>query len=216
MVPCRTMRPQSDRPAGPSPIALLVLGIAGLVMLATGAPIPTVEAEAIGEVSIGPNEVVERELRIRIQPQAGSGADASSLYVAFIASSGLDTGYTEAATIGVTELPPDGATVASGGTLPLERCRAGCDLLYQVTVRAGPDVLPGSVARYRVDAELQYQSSPAAERWARPDPRRRGVGSRTADLGADRRRPRPDRAGSSSLRGRIPGLVTAVGGRPVH
>ena len=46
-----------------------------------------------------------------------------------------------------------------GLSLPLDDCPSGCDLDYVARFEAGPTVLPGSIARYRVDLVIEYPTS---------------------------------------------------------
>lgn len=147
----------AGRGPGPRRSGLVVLAIAGFAFLATSPSIPTLEQRAVGEVGLGPGLTVDHPLRVRLDAAAVDGATRSSLRVGFRSGSGLDEGYSSAVTATLTRLgEPPPASELGGVSLPLDDCPAGCDLDYVIHFEAGPTVLPGSVARYQVDLEIEY------------------------------------------------------------
>jgi hypothetical protein len=132
-----------------------VLAIAALALLATSPPPPNLASHVIGEVMLGGGETAEREFRIRLDPSAGQPT-RGSLTLAFQAANGLETAYTDDATLafvagvdaGGHPLPPD--------SIPVERCTAGCELTYRIRITAGRDVLPASVVRYEAGVRFDW------------------------------------------------------------
>jgi hypothetical protein len=152
------LRAPAGRGRGPNVRSLVVLAISALALIATSPGAPRLTGRAIGEVVIGGGEVIERELRVHVDP-AGGNAASGAISLDFQAGSGLQTGYTRDVTLSLV-----GASDASGSfqpsqTFPIERCRTGCDLVYRIRIAAGSGVLPGSIVRYVVEVELQYDYS---------------------------------------------------------
>lgn len=142
---------------GPNRTGLVALVLAAVAFLATGAPIPTLEASAVGEVELGPGRVVDHPVRVHLEPGAADGATRSSLRIGFRSGSGLDLGYSAVATATLTgQGAPAPASELGGISLPLDDCVPGCDLDYVAHFEAGPTVLPGSIARYQVDLLIEY------------------------------------------------------------
>ena len=144
--------------AGPTPAGVAVLALAAIALLATSAPLPTLHSQVVGEAALSPGETVERELRIHLDPEAGPPSLAR-VSVGFESSIGLSRSYTDQATAELTEAHD------AFGSFPVDedaspRCAEGCDLVYRIDLRAGPDVLPASVARYTADVEFQFRSGP--------------------------------------------------------
>lgn len=149
----------SERGPGPNRSGLVALVLAALAILATSPAPASLKGQVIGEITLGANEVVDREVRIHVEPAGGLGASEGFVDVSFLASSGLDTSMTEAASIQFVAAEDEDGSFAPGRAIPVDRCQEGCDLRYEVRFSAGPTVLPGSIARYRVDVELRYRSS---------------------------------------------------------
>ena len=144
--------------AVPTPAGVAVLALAAIALLATSAPLPTLHSQVVGEATLSPGETVERELRIHLDPEAGPPSLAR-VSVGFESSVGLSRSYTDQATAELTEAHD------AFGSFPADedasaRCAEGCDLVYRIDLRAGPDVLPASVARYTADVEFQFRSGP--------------------------------------------------------
>jgi hypothetical protein len=157
----RQPQPAPDRPAprppGPSVRGIGVLVLAALAIVATTPPLPSLEGRVIGEVGISTGEDVRRELRIHVDPEAGD-ATAGTIDVKFQSASGMRTGSTRDATVGLADASDADGSFPPSQTFPLERCTNGCDLVYGIVVSAGPRILPGSVVRYTVDVQLHYSS----------------------------------------------------------
>lgn len=151
----------SDGGRGPSVHSLIVLAISALALIATTPPPPTLAGRVIGEVVINGGETVERELRIHVDPAAGQPV-SGSIYLSYQAGSGLQTSYTRDATLTFVAASDAGGSFAPESTFPVDRCEAGCNLVYRIRIAAGRDVLPGSVIRYEVEVQLQYQYSSAS------------------------------------------------------
>lgn len=149
----------SERGRGPSRSALVALALAALAMLATSPAPASLKGQVIGEITLSADEVVDREVRIHVEPAGGLGASEGFVDVSFLASSGLDTSMTDAAAIRLVAAEDARGSFAPGRAIPVDRCQEGCDLRYVVRFSAGPTVLPGSFARYRVDVEFRYRSS---------------------------------------------------------
>lgn len=145
-----------DDARGPSLRALVVLLLSALALLATSPAQPKLEGRALGEVVIGGGETVERELRIHVDPEAGS-AMSGSISPTLQAASGLQPGSSVDATIALVGPDASASPSSPSTTFPIERCMAGCDLTYQVRIAAGPSVLPASVVRYEVHVQLLYE-----------------------------------------------------------
>jgi hypothetical protein len=147
----------AGRGPGPRRSGLLVLALTALAFIATSPAIPTLAARADGQVGLGAGQTVDQTVRIHLDPAAVEGADRSSLRIGFRTWNGLDTGYSSKARVTLARLgTPDQSSELGGLTLPLSECSSGCDLDYVATFMAGPDVLPGSLVRYRVELEIQY------------------------------------------------------------
>jgi hypothetical protein len=149
--------------AGPTPLGLAALLVAGAALLATGAPIPSLSSHMVGEAILAPGETVERELRVHLDPPGGRPT-TGHVSVRFQSALGLSTAYSVQATLELTE-----AHDATGSFDPATdagaRCIDGCDLVYRLAIRAGPAVLPASVARYVADVEFRFGNGPS-----QPDP----------------------------------------------
>lgn len=139
---------RAGRGPGPSRAGVLVLALAALALIATSPAPARLESSAIGEVWLFGGEPVEHEVNVRLEPDAVRDATRSMIRVVFLTSNGLDVAYATDAAIAVT--PAD---------VPLDACGDGCDLPYVVRVDPGSGVLPGSVARYRVELEIEYGGS---------------------------------------------------------
>jgi hypothetical protein len=150
-----------DRRDGPDGRALAILLLGVLAIVATSAPIPSVEARTIGEVTIGPGETAQRDLRIHVAPEAG-GATTGTIALDFQSASGLQTGYAPGASLSLGAASDAAGPFPPSPTFPLERCLQGCDLTYHVDITGGPAVLPGSIARYTVEVRLQYANGSSA------------------------------------------------------
>ena len=103
---------------------------------------------------------VERTVHVRLDPAAGAPT-GGAISLAFQSASGLSSSWTPDVTL---TLHQGGAPVASTSgastyALPVEQCKAGCDLEYQVVVTPVGSVVPGSVVRFEVDATLDYANS---------------------------------------------------------
>jgi hypothetical protein len=147
-----TPLPADDR--GPRLRALLVLVLASLAILATSPAIPTLEGYVIGDVTMGPNESVQRDLHVHVDP-AGGGAARGSITARLQAAHGLGAAFS-----GNVQISLDGGT-----PFPVERCLEGCDLDQQVAIATGDGMLPGSVIRYEVYVRLEYEGT-----WGPKDP----------------------------------------------
>ena len=148
------------RGPGPRRSGLLVLAAAAFAFLATSQSLPTLETSADGEVSLGPGAIVEHAVRVHLDLAAVEGAGRSSLRIGFRSGSDLDVGYASWATATLSRAGAPADTSDLGGlSLPTDDCPSGCDLDYVAQFEAGPSVLPGSVARYRVDLVIEYPAS---------------------------------------------------------
>ena len=150
----------AGRGPGPRRSGLLLLAAAAFAFLATSQAISKLETSADGEVSLGPGAIVEHAVHVHLDQAAVEGAGRSSLRIAFRSASDLDVGYASAATAtlamaGASADPSD----LGGLSLPIDDCPSGCDLDFVARFEAGPSVLPGSIARYRVDLVIEYPSS---------------------------------------------------------
>jgi hypothetical protein len=143
---------------GPAFRALAILALSAFALVATSAPVPTLEGRAIGEVVLGPGESTERELRIHVDP-AADAATAGTISLAFQAASGLQVTYTRDATLSFVAASDSVGSFPARNDFPVERCTDGCDLLYRIRIAAGPAVLPGSVTRYEVAVEMRFDYS---------------------------------------------------------
>lgn len=148
------------RGPGPSRSALAVLALSSLVLLATSQAQAQLAGTAEGGVTIGPGEVLEREVRVHLDPAGGDGATTGTIRPTLLAASGLDTSYPIDVGIGlIAGRAADGEPVPADGSFPVDRCGDGCDLTYVLRISGGPTVLPGSVVRYRIDAVVTYGGS---------------------------------------------------------
>lgn len=148
----------TGRAPGPRRSGLLVLVLASFALIATSPAPARLEASAIGEVELTSGVPVDQTVDIRLEPGVVDDADHGGVRVVFLAASGLDVGYSSKAAIDISRDGRRGAPLAVGGEkLPLAECAAGCDLEYIVRVIPGSGVLPGSMARYRVDLAIQYE-----------------------------------------------------------
>lgn len=143
------------RSRGPSLRALAVLVIAGLALIATSPAIPSIDGQINGEVVLGGGESAERELRIHVDP-GGGGATRGSIFLTFRAGSGLQTGYTADAALAFLAASDAGGSFLPDNDFPVERCVAGCDLVYRIRIRTLPNVVAGSVIRYEAGVRLEY------------------------------------------------------------
>jgi hypothetical protein len=141
---------------GPSLAGIAALVLAALALLATTPPIPSVEGHAIGEVTVGSGESVDRVLEVHLEA-TGVPPTRGFVYASLQAASGLERWH-DSEDVTVTLLPaPDADTTSDPATaVPVERCAEGCDLEYRVRIEAGPDNLPGSVIRYVATVRFEY------------------------------------------------------------
>lgn len=158
------VRPPSDGRPGPTFKSLIVLAIGTLALIATTPPPATLSGRVIGQVDIDGGETLERELRIHVEPGGGE-ASRGSIDLDFQAGSGLQTSYTGDVTLSFVSGSDEQGAFQPTRAFPVDRCQNGCDLVYRIKIAAGPGVLPGSIVRYEVDVELQYNT-----RFARLDP----------------------------------------------
>jgi hypothetical protein len=142
-----------DGNRGPSVRALAILAVSALALVATSPSAPSLENRAIGEVRGG--ESTERELRIHVDP-AGGGARRGAIALGFQAASGLQSSYTRDATLALVSASDADGPFPPSTTFPVERCVTGCDLTYRIRIFTAPDLLPGSVIRYEVNVQLEY------------------------------------------------------------
>ena len=151
---------RTGRGPGPSRSGLLVLALASFALIATSPAPPRLEASAIGEVDLTGGQPVDQAVQVRLGPGVVDGAAHGEVSVTVLAGSGLDVGYSTSATIDIRrEGRPSVPSAYGGDEVPLAECVAGCDLVYVVRVAPGSAVLPGSMARYRVDLAIQYEGS---------------------------------------------------------
>jgi hypothetical protein len=151
------VRPSSNHSPGPTFRSLIVLTIGTLALLATTPAPPTLSGRVIGQVVIDGGQTIDRELRIHVDPDGGE-ASRGSIYLDFQAASGLQTSYTRDVTLSLVSASDANGPIQPTPAFPVERCQIGCDLVYRIQVAAGPGVLPGSIVRYDVDVELQYDT----------------------------------------------------------
>lgn len=143
---------------GPSGRAILALLVAALTILATSPPPPSLETYAVGEVLLLGPDPVERELRIRVAPEAG-GARQGTIDLRAQAAHGLGDAWTQAVSLGLAAAGgPAQSSITGGLTVPVERCAGGCDLAYRVVVSPSAGLVPGSVVRFQVVVRLEYDS----------------------------------------------------------
>ena len=143
---------------GPAIRALAILVLGAFALVATTPPLPTLDDRVIGEVVLGPGESTERELRIHVDT-AADAATAGTISLAFQAASGLQLTYTRDATLSLVAASDSTGAFPARNDFPVERCAAGCDLVYRIGIATGPAVLPGSVIRYEVGAEMRFDYS---------------------------------------------------------
>lgn len=150
----------AGRGPGPSRSALAVLALSSLVLLATSQAQSQLKGGAEGGVTVGPGQVLQREVRVHLEPAGGDGATTGTIRPTFLATSGLDRSYPIDVGIGIVAgHEANGEPVPIDGSLPVASCQQGCDLIYVLRISGGPTVLPGSVARYRIDAVITYDGS---------------------------------------------------------
>ncbi len=154
--PCRVRAMRTAALAGPRRSSLVILLVAAAAMLATSPPIPHLDGHVEGEVALTGGVTETRQVRLHLDPAGGAGATDGSVTVGFVAANGLDDGYGIGTSLSIARegSPSEGSAVSA--PIPVDECVDGCDLDYVVTVTAGPDVLPGSTMRYRVDGLVRY------------------------------------------------------------
>lgn len=143
---------------GPALRALAILALSAFALVATTPSLPTLEDRVIGEVVLGPGESTERELRIHVDP-AADAATTGTISLAFQAASGLQATYTRDATLSLVAASDSAGAFPARNDFPVERCADGCDLVYRIGIATGSAVLPGSVIRYEVGAEMRFDYS---------------------------------------------------------
>ena len=137
-------------------LGILVLVAASAALLATSPPPPTAEAEAQGEVDVGPGNPARVEARFSVDNPGDN--EIVRVDVHPVLETWNDPRVSSMAQAAIDDGPPS----VGGQTLelPPAACRNGCDVSVAIDARWIGDAGPGTGSRFKVPGSEETRPAP--------------------------------------------------------